>query len=879
MVAIKITKFVGTAPRNSPELLGDTAAQVARNGKLYSGDLIPYPQPLAVANSGRTGTSRTIFGLRGNASQPLKWLSFTTSVSIATPATDELEERRFYYTGSGTPRVSTYSLATSGSATGPYPIDYYTLGLPLPTAKPTITVQPFVKSTVISYARDSANMVTLKTVAAHGLKSGAVASISGFTYRTGTYSRSGTTITVTITNHGLSTGATIFLEFASGGATTNNYIVTVTGTNTFTCTDTVSGSVSGTAKWDIRDLNTIAEVSVIDSTTITYFAYGPAVTTTTVMRSGTYTQSASATATITLSSHQLTTGDLVYLTFTSGTATSGTYSVTVTGTNTFTVILPVSATTSGNVNVYLVVGTVDLGDQVQGRSYLYTWYTPWREESIGSEPTDAVFMREGQTATITSLPTTGPSGKYNVKGIRLYRTLATTSGSAFFRLKTLWFPAAIAQVQRTGSVARITMPDYHNLIVGDRIKLVCTSDASFNATDALITTIVDSKTFTFTQAGATVSATTATGTLYYDVSEKKTNPARYWGDGSYTFTDDFSYLSLLNILSSTEYEAPPSAMQGLVALHNQMMAGFVGNDLYFCEPGQYHAWPSQYRISFEYDIVALAAIGGILLVLTKGYPYVVEGNYPATMVPQKLAVMYPCVSAASVVATGFGVVWATHDGLAVYGGGGAQLLTKVVHSSDTWNADLNPEEIIGAVYKENYIGSTNTAALTLEAVEGESGTGLSFVDLDFKYTASWYDNETNALYTAVGTAGDIYRWDNPGSQNMTMRWKSKVFITDAPMNLGAARVVADYSAFGESPLWEAADYVWNEADFRWEEGTPLVFNLYINKQLIFTTNRFNSGVFRLPAGYKSDTFEVEIFSEVRVRAIHIAETPLGLAEV
>lgn len=883
MVAIKITRFIGTAPRNSPELLSDTAAQVARNGKLYSGDLIPYPEPVSVANSNRTGTVRTIYGLRSSTAgtgSPIKWLSFNNFVTIATPSTDELEERRFYYTGDGKPKVSNYTLATSGSPSGPYPVDYYDLGLPLPTTKPTITLVPFTKATVVSYARDNANQVTLKTVAPHNLKTGAVASISGFTNRDGTYSRTGTTITVTITNHGLTTGASIFLEFSSGTATTNNYIVTVTGTNTFTCTDTASGATSGAVKWDIRDLNTIAAVSVIDSTTISYFAFGPEIATTTVLRTGTYTQVASATATITLSGHGLASGELVYLKFLTGTATSGTYSVTVTGTNTFTVILPVSATTSGNVEVYLVVGTVDLGDQVQGRSYLYTWYTPWQEESIGSEPTDPVYMREGQTATVTNLPTAPPAGKNNIRGVRLYRSLSSTSVSGFFLLKTLWFPAAVSQISRTANVARVTMPDYHNLIVGDRIKLVCSSHPTFNAVDVLVTRIVSGKVFEFAQVGANVATTTVTGLLYYDIAEKKTDPARYWGDGGvYTFTDDFSYLSLTSLLGSTEYEAPPENMQGITALHNEMMAGFVGNDVYFCEPGEYHAWPSQYRISFEYDVVALASIGGILLVLTRGYPYIVEGNYPATMVAQKLAVMYPCVSAASVVATGFGVVWATHDGLAVYGGGGAQLLTKAVHYSDTWNADVNPEEIVGAVFKENYIGSTATAALTLEAIEAEGGTGLSFVDLDFQYSASWYDNETNSLYTAVGTNGDIYQWDNPNPQNMTMRWKSKVFVTDAPMNLGAARVVADYDPAGVSPEWENMNDNWEVTNTQWDAGLPITFNLYINKQLIFTTTRNDSGIFRLPTGYKSDTFEVEIYSPVRVRAIHIAETPIGLATV
>jgi hypothetical protein len=883
MVAIKITRFIGTAPRNSPELLADTAAQIARNGKLYSGDLIPYPEPVSVANSNRTGTVRTIYGLRDSTAgtgSPIKWLSFSSFVSIATPSTDELEERRFYYTGDGKPKVSNYSLATSGSPSGPYPVDYYDLGLPLPTTKPTITLVPFSPATVVSYARDSANTVTLKTVTPHGLKTGAVASISGFSNRDGTYTRSGTTITVTISNHGLTTGASIFLEFSSGNATTNTYTVNVTGVNTFTCTDTASGATSGAVKWDIRDLNTIASVSVIDSTTISYFSFGPAIATTTVIRAGTYTQVASATATITLSSHGLASGEFVYLEFTSGTATSGTYSVTVTGTNTFTVILPVSATTSGSVNVYLVIGKVDLGDQVQGRSYLYTWYTPWREESIGSEPTDPVYMREGQTTTITNLPTAAPAGKNNVRGIRLYRTLTSTAGSGFFLLKTLWFPAAMTQISRTSNVVRVTMSDYHNLIVGDRLKVVCNTIPALSLTGAIVTRIVSGKVFEYALAGGNVATTSVTGTVYYDIAERKTDPARYWGDGGvYTFTDDYSYLSLTSALTSTEYEAPPEGMQGITALHNEMMAGFVGNDLYFCEPGQYHAWPSQYRISFEYDIVALSSIGGILLVLTRGYPYIVEGNYPATMVAQKLAVMYPCVSAPSVVATGFGIVWATHDGLAVYGAGGSQLLTKVVHSSDTWNADVNPEEIVGAVYKENYIGSTATAALTLESIEAEGGAGLSFVDLDFQYSASWYDNETNSLYTAVGTTGDIYQWDNPSPQTMTMRWKSKVFTTDAPMNLGAARIIADYDPSGVSPIWETIDTNWENYNQQWDAGRAITFNLYINKQLIFTTTRNDSSIFRLPVGYKSDTFEVEIYSAVRVRALHIAETPTGLATV
>ena len=65
-----------------------------------------------------------------------------------------------------------------------------------------------------------------------------------------TYGRSGTTVTVSSTGHGLSTGDAIGVDFAagSGGTATNgNYTVTVTSANAFTITDINSGSISAGA--------------------------------------------------------------------------------------------------------------------------------------------------------------------------------------------------------------------------------------------------------------------------------------------------------------------------------------------------------------------------------------------------------------------------------------------------------------------------------------------------------------------------------------------------------------------------------------------------------------------------------------------------------
>ena len=89
-----------------------------------------------------------------------------------------------------------------------------------------------------------------------------------------TYGRSGTTVTVTHTAHGLSTGQAVGLTFGTDGsaraATNGNYIVTVLTADTYTVTDINSGTVStGTAasegtRWLASfDTNTASDVTTL----------------------------------------------------------------------------------------------------------------------------------------------------------------------------------------------------------------------------------------------------------------------------------------------------------------------------------------------------------------------------------------------------------------------------------------------------------------------------------------------------------------------------------------------------------------------------------------------------------------------------------------
>jgi len=137
MSALKIAKFLGEAPKLSGELLPDTVAQYAFNTKLYSGDLIPYRIPKVISSLEKTGPIATIYPMTSGTNK--LWLHWTEDVDVAKGPIASDTTQRIYYTGQSEPRVTNFTLATSGGGAS-YPISYYTLGLPAPTDAVTATL-------------------------------------------------------------------------------------------------------------------------------------------------------------------------------------------------------------------------------------------------------------------------------------------------------------------------------------------------------------------------------------------------------------------------------------------------------------------------------------------------------------------------------------------------------------------------------------------------------------------------------------------------------------------------------------------------------------------------------------------------------------------
>ena len=588
-------------------------------------------------------------------------------------------------------------------------------------------------------------------------------------------------------------------------------------------------------------------------------------------------------ATITTSApHGLTTGDYVTTTsFGDGTYNLSNVRVTVVSDTKFSFF----SFGDAEAEVADTAGRIDLAGVTQPRDYVYTFLTAWDEESVPSEPSDSIFIKEGQAVTVKGIPSIWLLGDgYQEAGmkVRIYRTVAGVSGAAYFRVAELDMgtPTA-ATYTRVSDLVTITSVA-HGLATDDYVAVRKASGATTAAVHRV--TVVDADTFTFTDLA---TAADETGTIEFAAA--------------LSFTDDEDVATLDNILESADYDPPDERMQGLLAIHNSMMVGFFNNTLCFSEPGVPHAWPIKYRRQVDSNIVALGAYGTTLLALTDRTPWKIDGNNPQAVSLTRTDYVLPCVSKRSVLNLGFGVVWASAGGLAVYSTTiGTDYLTKNVHSWSTWPQKYDAENLYGAYYRGRYFGSDGVNTFLFERNEEVGG---NLVQSDVRFTAAHYDANTDKFYYAAGDK--VWLWNSQQVGNAILDWKSKVFVTKAPLNMGAAQIIGDFDSEEDAaalviennnitianqaiidsgdPMGAMGTAMANELrvagsrlnDYR-QSTQGATFQFFVNKKLVYSSSRQSSEPFRLPAGYRADTFEFRVSTNVRIRAVHMAETMAGL---
>lgn len=306
------------------------------------------------------------------------------------------------------------------------------------------------------------------------------------------------------------------------------------------------------------------------------------------------------------------------------------------------------------------------------------------------------------------------------------------------------------------------------------------------------------------------------------------------------------------IVPSNDYDAPPSALRGVVTMPNGIMAAHRGRRLAFCEPYVPHAWPAKYELSVDYQIVGLAAFGSILAVMTTGTPYIVQGTQPDTMAIEKVEAGLPCVSADGIVDMGYAAAYPSPEGLVLIQPSGATVVTRGLFTRQQWQA-LNPSSFKAGSYAGRYVFSYQQGGARKCGIIDLSGEQPFFVQTTIEAESMFTDPRTGNLYLlADGTI--VGRWDG-STTPLPMRWKSKEFRTAQPLSYAAMKVEIENRAIAP-------------------DRTILV-NVYANTALLHGEVMFGTAT-RLPP-VLADSWEVEIIGTLPISMVTIAESMVRLS--
>ena len=238
---------------------------------------------------------------------------------------------------------------------------------------------------------------------------------------------------------------------------------------------------------------------------------------------------------------------------------------------------------------------------------------------------------------------------------------------------------------------------------------------------------------------------------------------------------------------TAEWTLPPTDMHSIIVMANGITAAASKNSLLLSPIWRMHAFPESYRLSTDYRIVALGVVDTDIIVMTTAGIYVATGSDPANFSMAKIEYPQGCVSKRSVASMpGFGVVYASPDGLIAIGRGAPRIITEGVWTQEAWTA-INPSSLVGVVHDSRYYGFYQGGAFVFDPRQPDRGVAK----LDLSVDATYHESFSDRLYLAV--SGGLVQWEGAATRRRYV-YREKVNLVSRPLNLACAEIRAvDYS--------------------------------------------------------------------------------------
>lgn len=256
------------------------------------------------------------------------------------------------------------------------------------------------------------------------------------------------------------------------------------------------------------------------------------------------------------------------------------------------------------------------------------------------------------------------------------------------------------------------------------------------------------------------------------------------------YLDALDTSKLSETLPSINWKEPRENMTCLGLTAYGVAYAASGKIICLSEPFLPYAWPRDYELTCDNDIVGIGNYDNYIIVGTKGRPVMITGIDPASMSQQELPIIEACVSARSMVSMGLFAIYASPNGLVMASGSSARLITEGIITSREWGA-MTPTSIHAYQHRGKYVffwytDNSNKGGVIFDPLHPEDG----FIRISGYYVAGYRDVQADALYL-IDSSKNLFRLDANSSSPASLTWKSKMVVLDRPASMTTARVLAD----------------------------------------------------------------------------------------
>ena len=322
---------------------------------------------------------------------------------------------------------------------------------------------------------------------------------------------------------------------------------------------------------------------------------------------------------------------------------------------------------------------------------------------------------------------------------------------------------------------------------------------------------------------------------------------------TYTDTLDGDALNTNDALPTVSWDEPRKNLKGLAVTANGMNYAFTEKIACFSEPYYPYAWPRDYEVTLNYDIVAMGHYENYIICATKGTPYLIAGIDPASTSIQELPLNEACISKRSMVSMATCALYASPNGIVMAYGSTAKLVSDSFFDKNAWSK-LNPASIYAIEHRGKYLffydaGNGDRGAYMFNPLQVDFG----IVKLDFWYKAATRLHNSDTLYF-LNDKNEIFKFDDTAHNKKPYRWLSKIFDVEGNgTRFLAARVIAD-------------DY------------NDLSIKIYSEGVLFYTRILSDRRPFRLPNHSNRYQWQIEVTGTSKTQLIELAGSMLELAK-